>query len=66
MFESYSQVTRMSRIMWDSTILLIIVVGYLLNDIEVARPKFEYGIFRDCTVLMYCTTRQNQPRLIIV
>jgi hypothetical protein len=25
--------------MWDSTILLIIVVGYPLSDIEVARPK---------------------------
>jgi hypothetical protein len=31
---------------------LIIVVGYPLSDIEVARPKLEYGIF--CTVL-YCT-----------
>jgi hypothetical protein len=26
--------------------LLIIVVGYPLSDIEVARPKLEYGIFR--------------------
>jgi hypothetical protein len=32
--------------MWDSTILLIIVVGYPLSDIEVSRPKLEYGIFR--------------------
>jgi hypothetical protein len=47
----------MSRIMWmwDLTILLIIVVGYPLSDIEVARLKLEYGIFRDCTVLVYCT-----------
>jgi hypothetical protein len=30
----------MSQIyMWDSTILLFIVVGYPLSDIEVARPK---------------------------
>jgi hypothetical protein len=40
MFELYSRVTRMSQIyMWDSTILLIIVVGYPLSDNEVARPK---------------------------
>jgi hypothetical protein len=31
---------------------LILVVGYPLSDIEVARPKLEYGIFRDCTVLV--------------
>jgi hypothetical protein len=62
MFESYLRVTRMSQIfMWDSTILLIIVVGYPLSDIEVARPKLEYGIFLYCTVL-YCTSidRSNQ------
>jgi hypothetical protein len=71
LFESYSRVTRMSRIMWmwDSTILLIIVVGYPLSDIEVAQPKLEYGIFWYCTVLvlMYCTVLVSiDPRLIIV
>jgi hypothetical protein len=41
--------------MWDSTILLIIVVGYPLSDIEVTRPKVEYGIFDISTTVLYCT-----------
>jgi hypothetical protein len=49
--------------MWDSTILLIIVVGYPLSDIEVTQPKLEYGIFRDCTVLVYCTTRIKPTKI---
>jgi hypothetical protein len=41
----------MSRIyMCDSTIMLIIVVGYPLSDIEVARPKI--GVYSILSVPM--------------
>jgi hypothetical protein len=46
-FESYSRVTRGVKYTCGTRLsCLIIVVGYPLSDIEVARPKLEYGIFR--------------------